>query len=386
MSGVGAVAVQGHAEPGWGAVADAFAANFAEHGDVGAAVCLYADGRPVVDLWGGVADPATGRPWASDTVVVVFSCTKGVTAVAANLAIERGLIDPDALVADLWPEFATAGKEATTVRQVLSHQAGLPLVEADLTLDQALAWQPVVDALAAQAPLWPPGTKHGYHMRTYGWLVGELLRRATGRSPGTFLRDEVTGPLGCSIWVGLPEAEDHRAATLVPPPFSVRDALAPFGDDLLLARVVANPSGHFDYDEMWNQRRLRACELPSSNGVADARGLARLYASCLGDGVDGRRTLRPETVAAATEVQASGPDEVIMVDTAYGLGFMLGTTMGAANPPTAFGHAGAGGSLALADPATGLALGYVMNDLRFDTSAGDPRSEGLVRAALAAVG
>jgi CubicO group peptidase (beta-lactamase class C family) len=376
---VGAVAA------GWDGVRDAFATNFAERGEVGAAVCVYLHGKKVVDLWGGLADGETGRPWVEDTIVMTFSSSKGVTAVGVNLAIERGLLDPDATVASYWPEFAVAGKQGITVRQVLSHQAGLPLVEADLSLDEALTWDPPVEALAAQAPLWEPGTKHGYHMRTYGWLAGELLRRTTGRSPGTFLREQVTGPLGADFWIGLPELEEPRVATLVPPRTSLRDALAPFGDDLLLARVFSNPGGHFDYDGMWNTRRLRACELPSSNGVGDARGLARLYASCIGDGVDGRRTLAPDTVAAATTEQVAGPDAVIVTDTRFGLGFMLGKSFGAANPSTCFGHAGAGGSLAFADPESGLAFGYVMNDLRFD-AAGDPRSETLVRAARAVAG
>ena len=373
----------GVVEPGWGGVADAFAANFAERGEVGGAVCVYADGRKVVDLWGGVADPASGRPWAEDTIVMVFSSTKGVTAIGANLAIERGLLDPDATVASYWPEFAAAGKEAITVRQVLSHQAGLPLVEGDFTLDEALSWDPVVTALAAQAPEWEPGTQHGYHMRTYGWLVGELLRRTTGRSPGTFLREEVTGPLGVDFWVGLPASEEPRVATLMPPATSLKEALAGFGDSLLLARVFSNPGDHFDYDDMWNTRALRACELPSSNGLGDARGLARLYAACIGDGVEGRRVLSPATVAAATEEHVRGSDAVIMVESCFGLGFMLGPSFGAANPATAFGHAGAGGSLAFADPDTGVAFGYVMNDLRFDPT-GDPRSETLVRATMAA--
>jgi CubicO group peptidase (beta-lactamase class C family) len=164
----------------------------------------------------------------------------------------------------------------------------------------------------------------------------------------------------------------------------VKDALAAFGDDLLLARVVTNPGGHFDYDDMWNTRPLRATELPSSNGIGDARALARLYASCIGDGVDGRRTLQPATIAAATTEQVRGPDAVIMVETCFGLGFMLGQSFGAANPGRCFGHAGAGGSLSWADPESGLAFGYVMNDLRFDPR-GDPRSETLVRAARAAV-
>jgi CubicO group peptidase (beta-lactamase class C family) len=375
-----AMEIHGSAEAGWGGVADAFLANFEERGEVGAAVCVYLDGRRVVDLWGGVADRATSRPWAEDTIVTVFSSTKGVTAIGANLVIERGLLDPDATVASYWPEFAAAGKEAITVRQVLSHQAGLPLVEADLSLDEALAWDPVVAALAAQAPLWEPGTQHGYHMRTFGWLAGELLRRTTGLSPGGFLRADVTAPFDVDFWVGLPAELEPRVATLVPPSTSLKEVLTPLAESLLLARVFSNPGGHFDYDDMWNTRQLRACELPSSNGIGDARGLARLYAACIGTGVEGQRLLSPDTVARATVEQARGTDAVLGIESCFGLGFMLGASFGAANPGTAFGHAGAGGSLAFADPDTGLAFGYVMNDLRFDP-AGDPRSETLVRAA-----
>jgi CubicO group peptidase (beta-lactamase class C family) len=375
--------IDGFVEPGFEGVRDAFAANFAEHAEVGAAVCMYLDGRPVVDLWGGVTDRGSERPWAQDTVVPVFSSTKGVTAVAANLAIERGLLDAASPVATYWPEFAAAGKEAITVTQVLSHQAGLPLVEGTFTLDEALSWDPIVEALAAQAPLWPPGSQHGYHMRTYGWLVGELLRRVTGRSPGTFVAEDIAAPLGLDIWIGLPEEVEPRVARVVPPRTSLREALAPFGESVLLARVFANPSDLFDYDDMWNTRALHAAELPSSNGIGDARSFARLYASLVGDGVDEVRTLRSETVEAATVEQVRGPDAVIGAESAFGLGFMLGKSFGAANPRTCFGHAGAGGSLAFADPPIGLAFGYVMNDLRFDGA--DPRSEGLVRAARAAI-
>lgn len=371
--------IEGDVHAGFEGVRDAFAANFTEHREVGAAVAAYHHGVKVVDLWGGVADPTTGRPWQQDTIVGVYSSTKGVTAVGASLAIERGLLDPDATVATYWPEFAANGKGAITVRQVLSHQAGLPLVEGEFTLEEALGWTPIVEALAAMAPIWEPGTQHGYHMRTYGWLAGELLRRATGApTPGTFLREEVTGPAGVDFWVGLPASEEHRVARLIPPATSLKETLAAFGDSLLLARVFANPGDLFDYDEMWNTRQLRAAELPSSNGIGDARGLARLYASCIGE-VDGHRTLQPGTVALATAEQVRGPDAVIMVESCFGLGFMLGKSFGTANPDGCFGHAGAGGSLAWADPASGLAFGYVMNDLRFDGS-GDPRSETLVRA------
>ena len=368
---------------GWAAddfepVLDAFAENFDSRGEVGAAVCVYLDGRPVVDLWGGLADATDGRPWESDTVTLVYSSTKGVTSVLVNLLVERGVLDPDATVAQYWPEFAANGKEAITVRQVVSHQAGLPYVVGDFTLDEALAWDPVVRALADQAPIWAPGTQHGYHMRTFGWLVGELVRRATGRTLGTFWRDEIAEPLGLDFWIGLPAEIEPRVARLVPPKDDLGALLAQLGGELLLTQVFSSHGGLFGYNEMWNTRALHACELPSSNGIGDARSLARMYASCIGE-VDGVRTLQPATVAAATVEQACGKDAVLMIESCFGLGFMLGRSFGPANGPGAFGHAGAGGSLAFADPDTGIAFGYVMSDLRFDVK-GDPRSEELVRA------
>jgi CubicO group peptidase (beta-lactamase class C family) len=371
--------IDGEVAPGFDAVRDAFAANFEQRDEVGAAVCAYVDGQPVVDLWGGVADTETSAPWERDTIVTVFSSTKGVTATCANLAIERGLLDPDATVATYWPEFAANGKAGITVGQVMSHQAGLPLVEGDITLDEALTWDIVVDRLAGQAPIWEPGSQHGYHMRTYGWLVGELLRRVTGRSVGQFLRDEIGGPFDIDFWIGLPEALEPRMARLVPPATDMGAALAQLGDSLLIARVFSNPGGHFNYDDMWNTRQLRACELPSSNGIGNARALARLYAATVGDGVDGNRLLQEATVKAATVEQVRGTDAVIMAETVFGLGYMLGRSFGAANPPSCFGHAGAGGSLSFADPDRRVGFGYVMNDLRFDPN-GDPRSESLVAA------
>jgi CubicO group peptidase (beta-lactamase class C family) len=365
-------------------VLDAFAANFAERGEVGGAVCVYVDGRPVVDLWGGIADETSGREWDEDAIVLVYSSTKGVTSVCANLLIERGQLDPDVPVAQYWPEFAANGKAAITVGQVLSHQAGLPLVEGECTIDDALAWDPMVRALATQAPIWEPGTQHGYHMRTFGWLVGELVRRVSGRSIGAFWRDEIAEPLGLDFWIGLPEAQEPRVARLVPPTTDLAKVLAPYAEDLLLARVFSNPGGHFNYDELWNTRPFRAAEMPSSNGVGDARSLARLYASCVGE-VDGIRTLSADAVERATRVRARGKDAVLMIESCFGLGFMLGPSFGAANPANVFGHAGAGGSLAFADPDRGLGFGYVMNDLRFDRT-GDPRSEELVRAVYRALG
>ena len=361
-------------------VLDTFSANFDERDEVGAACCVYVDGRPVVDVWGGTADTRTSARWRADTLVLVYSSTKGVTSVCLNAMIERGIVDPDATVASLWPEFGANGKDAVTIGQVLSHQAGLPLVEGDWSLAETLAWEPMVAQLARQAPIWPPGTAHGYHMRTFGWLAGEIARRADPqhRTIGEWFRAEIADPLQLDFWIGLPLLEESRVARLVPPKTDLREVLAAFGDDLLLARVFSNPGGHFNYDDMWNTRELHEVELPSSNGIGDARSLARLYASCVGE-IDGIRTLQPGTLAAATEVRSQGKDSVLMIDSCFGLGFMLGASFGAANPATAVGHAGAGGSLAFADPERNLAFGYVMNDLRFDAS-GDPRSEGLVRA------
>jgi len=366
-------------------VLDAFTENFDARGDVGAAVCVYVDGRPVVDLWGGTADATTGKPWAPDSVVLVYSSTKGVTSVCANLLIERGRIDPGARVAEYWPEFAAAGKGEITVAQLMSHQAGLPFVEGDYSLAEVLSWDPMVRALAAQEPVWVPGTRHGYHMRTFGWLVGELVRRVDGRTIGTFWKEEIAEPLGLDFWIGLPESVEPRVARLVLPKEDLAALLRQLGPGLLLARVFSNPSDLFGYNEMWDTRELHAAELPSSNGIGDARSLARLYASCVGE-VDGVRLLQPSTIAAATVEQACGKDEVLMIESCFGLGFMLGKSFGAANARSAFGHAGAGGSLAFADPDAGIGFGYVMNDLRFDVTEGDPRSESLVRAMYGCLG
>jgi CubicO group peptidase (beta-lactamase class C family) len=360
-------------------VRDAFVENFTTRAEVGAAVCVYRGGVPVVDLWGGVADPSTGRPWVNDTIVLVYSMTKGVSAVCANLLIERGLLDPDAPVAKYWPEFAANGKADIPVRWVLSHQAGLAVIDADVTLTEALSWTPVVDALAAQSPNWEPGTAHGYHLRSFGWLVGEIVRRIDGRTIGQLFAQEVAAPLGLDFWIGLPEGEEPRVAQLVPPPAAFAELIRGLPDDLLLGRATTGPSGLFMYDEMWNRRELRAGELPSSNGVGDARSVARLYASLLGD-VDGVRTLQAATVAAAALCQVRGADRVILVDTAFGMGFMLPPALPTAVGARAFGHGGAGGSVSFADPDADLAFAYVMNDLRFEME-GDPRGETLAAAA-----
>lgn len=376
--------VHGWTDPRFARVREAFAANFERHGDVGAACAIYRNGRPVVDLWGGTADPASGRSWGEDTLQIVFSATKGVTAICIHLLAERGALDLDAPIAAYWPEFAASGKERISVRSALCHKAGLAAVEGDLTLEQVLAWDPVVAAIAAQAPNWEPGTAHGYHARSYGWILGELIRRVTGRSAGTFLREEVARPLGLDFWIGLPPAELARTARLVPAPAGTLSLVELLGADSLTARVFSGPSNLFAYDEMWNRPELLAAEMPSTNGVGDARSLARLYAAVVGE-IDGVRILAPETVERATEVQAEGPDKVILLPARYGLGFMLPPMLVPGAGQRSFGHPGAGGSLGFADPEAGLAFAYVMNRMRFDMQ-GDPRAASLVRAAYESLG
>jgi CubicO group peptidase (beta-lactamase class C family) len=196
--------IHGDADVGYGKVADVFADNFTTRGEVGAAVAVYAGGRKVVDLWGGTADIRTGRPWTADTPAVIFSCTKGIIAICAYLLVQQGRLDLDAPVVEYWPEFGQAGKADIPVRWLLAHRAGLPALDRGLTLDEVLAWQPVISAIERQAPLWPPGTAHSYHPMTYGWLVGEVIRRITGSTPGSFFREVVASRLDLRTWIGLP--------------------------------------------------------------------------------------------------------------------------------------------------------------------------------------
>lgn len=382
------VEIHGSCEPRFAAVRAAFAEGFTRHGEVGAACCVYHRGRPVVDLWGGIADPASGRAWQEDTAVVVFSATKGVTAICAGLLAERGALDLDAPVAEPWPEFAAEGKGALQVREMLAHRAGLPWVEGEFTLAEALDGAPVVDALARQRPAWPPGSEHGYHVRTFGWLAGEVVRRTAGRSTGRFLAEEIAAPLGLDLWIGLPEAIEPRVAAIVPPepPADpvVREMLERLvGPGTETGRALGAPANLFRYDAMWNTRAIHAAELPSSNGIATARSLARLYAATIGD-VDGIRLLPPARVADLARVVSDGRDRILLLPTRFGTGFMLAPALSVEAGPSAFGHPGAGGSLALAEPETGLALGYAMNRMIVGPVP-DPRAAALLRAARASL-
>lgn len=374
------ISIHGSCEPGFEAVADAFHANFTEHDDIGAAVCVYHRGRPVVDLWGGDADREGGRPWEHDTIQLVFSTTKGMAATCVHMLVERGELDLEAPIATYWPEFAAAGKADIPLHWVLSHQAGMAAVTAEVTMDDVLGWDGIVSAIAEQAPVWEPGTAHGYHARTYGWILGEVVRRVTGHSLGTYFAEEIATPLDLDFFIGLPESELHRVAHLYPPVIDpeVRELMDAFmGPDTLLGQVLAGPSNLFGYDDMWNRPDVLAAEMPSSNGVGTARAVARMYAALIGE-VDGNRLLGADTIERAAQVQVEGPDRVIGVPMSFGLGFMTPPPFG---PPGSFGHAGAGGSLGIADPRGEWSLGYVMNQMNLGIT-GDARSSSLVEAVL----
>ncbi len=372
------MSVEGRVESGFEAVRDAFANNFDAHAEVGAACSIYRDGECVVDLWGGLADPSGGRPWRRDTIQLVFSATKGATAILVNRMAEQGKLDLDAPVASLWPEFAAEGKSAITTRQVMSHRAGLANVVGDLSFEDVLAGEPVVRAISAQAPNWKPGTEHGYHARSYGWILGEIVRRVSGKSLGTVFAEEIAAPLGLDFWIGLPEDQLHRCARTIPPDPENRTLADILGADSLTAQVISGPSALFAYDETWNRPEVLACEMPSSNGVGDARSLARLYAACI-DEVDGTRLISDSTLASACKVQSKGPDKVILVHSCFGTGFMLPPMLAPHCGERSFGHQGAGGSIAFADPDARISFAYVMNEMRFDIT-GDPRSTDLLEA------
>ncbi len=390
--------IGGAVEPGFEGVAEAFARNFAEHGEVGAATSVYVRGRKVVDLWGGVADVATQAPYTEDTLQLVFSTTKGATAACANLLAQRGDLDIDAPVATYWPEFKAAGKEDIPVRWLLCHKAGLPYVDATLTLDEALAWDPVIRALEVQAPVWEPGTAHGYHATTYGWLVGEVVRRISGKSLGQFFRDEFATPLGLEFWIGLPDDQQHRVAPLVqwgesasdtPPDPAMAALIAQFmGPDTLLGKALGAPSFVFTEAEGgFNNPAIRAAEIPAANGVTNARSLARFYAGLTGtvEGGPSEPILGEAQVAAARERQTSGPDKCLMFETTFGLGFFTSSVFAPYGGAQSFGHTGAGGSVGFTDPEHGIGFGYVMNKMMQGLN-GDPRSGGLIKALYDAIG
>lgn len=375
---------EGTVAPGFERVRDTFESNFARFGDVGAACCVYVDGEPVVDLAGGAVAPG-GAPYTRSTLQMVASATKGALAICALRLAERGELDLDAPVAQYWPEFAAAGKDAIPVRWLLSHRAGLPYVDTVLPMSDLYTWQPIVDLLAAQTPVWPPGAKHGYHALTFGWLVGEVLARVTGLTPGELIRREIADPLGVDFWVGLPAEEAARVAPLIVATAAPEGKPDPFTMMLVDQESMAHKAffvpngllGSMNDPDAWT------AQLPAANGMATARSLARMYAACLWE-VDGVRLLSPESLAAATKEESGGRDQVLQVESRFGLGFQLSYPLRPFAGDGSFGHYGLGGSVGFGHVGAGVSFGYVVNQM-LPGGMVDPRSAALIEAVFAAV-
>ncbi|MFF2477147.1 serine hydrolase domain-containing protein [Streptomyces sp. NPDC058066] len=382
--------IQGHCDARFDAVRAAFEENFDEREELGAAVTVLVDGAPVVDLWGGWADAARTRAWERDTVVNVWSTTKGPTALCAHILIDRGLLDPDAPVATYWPEFAAAGKEGVLVRHLLSHRAGLAGLREPHSLEQLFDWELTTSRLAAQEPWWEPGSVSGYHALTYGFLVGEVVRRVSGLLPGAFLEREVTGPLGIDFTIGLPDKEAGRAAELVHPRARATSEQAAIFAQLAPAALAALTNPIAGASEA-NTAAWRAAEIPAANGHGTARAVAALYAIVAGKGRLGdRQILSPEGAERIREGQGSCRDLVLGAgfthETELGLGLWLSGPNGSYGPnPRAVGHDGFGGSFGSADPESGVAMGYVMNRMG-PHIADDPRKMALISAVYDVLG
>ena len=376
--------VGGHVEPGFEQVAEVFAANFAQRGEVGAAFAATLDRRPVVDLWGGVADEASGRRWQQDTMQVIFSGTKGLTALCVAMLLDRGALKLEEPVSSYWPEFAAQGKEAITVAEVVSHRARLPGVRTPVEDEDLLDPRRMADLLAAQAPESDPRAAVIYHAITYGWLCGELVRRVDGRSVGRFLADEVAGPLGLELWIGLPSRLEPRVATLRYSPEWGKSPVGqpdPFPGDELWASIWENPLLLTPPRLPWNLPPWHATEIAAANGIGTARSISRLYGALACGGVlDGVRIISPEGLARASAPLSSGTDPYTGERMTFGVGFMLQTEDKPFGPAkVAFGHNGAGGSVHGAWPEERVGFSYAMNDMR-DDPAGDERVSALLDA------
>jgi CubicO group peptidase (beta-lactamase class C family) len=368
--------VKGHCDARFEPVREIFERSFANEEEIGASVSITVDGESVVDLFGGHVDEARTREWERDTIANTYSTTKGMTAICAHQLVEAGRLDLDAPVVEYWPEFGQAGKERIPVRWLLSHQAGLPAVRKPLPDDAFYRWEMMTAALAEQEPWWEPGTKHGYHALTYGYLVGEVIRRASGCTVGEWFREHVAGPLDADYHIGLAAEHDERVAPIhgrmVPKigegglqiPGPLGQFLKDMSDPSTMAGAAFNNPPRLA--DVVNSRAWRAAEVPAANGHGTARALARIYgALARGGELGGVRILAPETLERARTEQAFGPDAVLGgLPMRFGLGFMLRQDLMPISPsPNAFGHPGAGGSIGMADPDAKVGFGYVMNKM-----------------------
>ena len=380
-------AVDGSCDSAFVAVREAFASGFADGLELGASLAVSVDGHNVVDLWGGHLDAARTNPWERDSLVCSFSCTKGVVAVAVLWAVAQGLVDLDAPVALYWPEFAAEGKDTIPVRWLLTHEAGLPAISTRMPPGSLSDWGAMTSALAAQAPWWEPGTAHGYHGVTFGHLIGEVLRRATGHTCGSLIAAELAAPLGVELWMPLPAPCDSRTADLVVDMaldgtfFDRWDPATSLGPRSFGNPPDANDPAHCT-SEAW-----RRAEIPAANLHTNARGLDRLYALLASGGtLDGFEVAPPELVAEFGRCQVQGDDKVMELPTAFALGFEHTIPEWPFGPGArTYGHNGSGGSLGIVDPDAGLSLGYCMNRLWWGPERTDPRWAPIFTALYAAL-
>ena len=385
--------ITGSVAAGWEPVRDVFVENFASQGEVGAAVSIFHRGECVVDLIGGFADKSDAVPYSKDTLQLVFSTTKGVAAIALAMLVDRGLVDYDDLVVDHWPEFGQHGKDQATIAQLVSHQCGLYAVDGPLTIEEALDWNTITSRLAATAPRWPIGTTHGYHALTYGWLIGEVIRRVDGRSPGRFVQEEIAGPLGVEMYIGLPAEHEPRVSDVTTQRSTKKESkvdpkvaamIEKFMGPGTPAHDALSLGGVFG-DGAFNQPRVRAAEIPAANGISNARSLATIYAATMQE-INGTHLLSSAVRDRATRTVTpeNEPDKCLILGTTFGMGFMTSGPFVPMAGPGSFGHPGAGGSVAFAQPSRDMAFAYVMNAMSANL-AGDLRSQALIKAASTVV-
>jgi CubicO group peptidase (beta-lactamase class C family) len=375
------IPIEGSIAKGFERVRDQFAANFERsepYRDVGASLAVYRHGKRVVDLWGGWRDKEHKRPWKRDTLVNVYSTTKGIVAAALAMAVDAGRLRYEDPVAKYWPEFAAAGKADVTVAQLISHQAGLPGFVAPTTVADLYDWAGCCARLAAQAPAWPPGEQTSYHACTYGYLAGEVFRRAMGESVGRFIARKIAAPLGADIYLGLPPGEDGRVAPMIAP--AIQPDLAALNLSPVALMAMGNPVIQPSDSGTTAWRRA---ELPAMNLHGTADGIARVFGALANGGeLKGKRLMSPAAIARMCEVQSRRPDLLLGMPIEWAMGLAL-NTVGAIGPnPKAFGHTGWGGSFCMADPDLGIGAAYTLNRMGADL-VGDPRGAELARAIAA---
>ncbi|HEY2070594.1 MAG TPA: serine hydrolase domain-containing protein [Rhizomicrobium sp.] len=376
------VPIQGHCDPRFGAVADAFARNFREEQDIGASFCVFEKGEKVVDLWGGHADKARTRVWEEDTLVNVWSTTKGMMALCVARLVDQGRWSYDDPVAKYWPEFGVRGKDKVTVAQLFSHQAGVCGTSRAITDAELLDTDTIASILAAEPPHWPIGTRSGYHALSIGPLGDTLFKRAIGKTVGQYFRDEIGGPAKVDFYMGLPLSEEGRVAEIAHDGNPQSGGPAVFNGYQMMAQVNIPIRA-----ELANMRAWRAQGTPSAGGQGNARSVASVYSALATDRkLNGVELVSRAILDKALTPQIENEDLVLRFPISWGIGFALNKVMQVYGPnPQAFGHHGWGGSFGFADPGAGLGVAYAMNFMREPQGAPDPRFMGLVEAVYASV-